>query len=265
MAYGGYAAEGPDAGGSSTLFTWNKLDTSQFRIGFDGIGGGTAVLSRVVRPHGPVLRVTFPTKVTGELSTFITLVDPGIEQGDDNEYSYEFKFRVCGYSGNASLAGEWYAVGPAYLCNQLTGANFYGLGVGASSGGVGGNGRYGRIQAGVQALSGATFASNAGGVLLPGSGGEINTRFDVAFTGRQAPASNPEWLASIEGRTKDNTNATQIIGGVNNTYMTTQLGAFGAGWASQTLDTCGIWILGRAGTTANQWIEFDLFSVEQLQ
>lgn len=237
---------------SQALWKWNETDTSQFQIAHDGIG--SAALSVVTKSWGSALRVTWTTKTTGNVATFITIVDPAITKITNDRYRYTMRFRFCGFSGTA---GEWYCIGPAFLCNKSTGAGFYGLGIGGQANTAG---RYSRVQAGTLGLSSATPGWFNNGASA-GFGSELNVTFENHVIARQPAASNPGFQCSVFGYKANDTATVRMVGGVNDAYWVPQVGAWGAGWASQTLDTCGIWILGATGTTAGQYMEFDLMSV----
>ena len=240
-------------GGSGTLWAWNETDTSQFQISLDTIGSGGAALSVVQKDWGPALRVTWPTKTTGLQATFITITDPGITKLTGDRYRYTQNFRLCGFSGTAS---EWYCVGPSFLCNKQTGAGFYGLAIGGDANSFS---RYARVQAGTLALSSAT-PSWITDALTPVFD-EINTAFRNAVVAKHVAASPPGFQNFCYGRKSSQSGGVDVIAGVNNTYYVNQIAAFGAGWGAETLDTCGIFILGATGTTAGQWMEFDLMSI----
>lgn len=251
-----YNVGGPSAGGGGgevrILAQWNGIDTSQFQVAFDGIAGGAAALSVVQAAWGPVLRLTFPTKLTGEQYCAVTWVDPGIVKDANNLYRYTSKMRIVGFSG---VSAEWYCIGQGFLCNKLTGANFYGLCMGAAGGTAS---RMTRIQAGVGAASGSTPNWVASQLVPTNSGIQVHHR--NAVVAKHAAAA-PGFSNTTYARRLNDGSTITVPDGVTSTIFASSIGAFGAGWATQTLDTCGIMILSANGTTANQYMDFDCLEV----
>lgn len=233
-------------GGSQVIWKWNETDVSQFQFGIEEAGGGGAGLSVVTRTWGPVLRVTFPTKVSGLQLTVITFADLMLSKDANDRYLYEFIMR---FAGTNAVQSEWYAGGPAWLCNRLTGASFYGLGMMAM---IGSATRSWKVEAGTKTLSGGTpnwkdFWQNNGQL----------SRFNLDAMTRHVAGNAPGFKNTLVLDSMDNNGYTIPSFPMDDAYFISQLGAFGAGWNTETLDTLGIGILGATGTTANQYFEFD--------
>lgn len=250
MGYWGIPVGG-GAGESSVIWRWNEEDAAQFQVAFDAIGGGGAALSRVERAWGSTLRLTWPTKATGQLTTWVTIADPAlraaIAKDSADRIRYTLHFRVVGFSGTAA---EWYGLGPAFLCNVLTGNDFLGLGMASQ---VATNSRLAKAQAGTISLSSATPGWQTTAATADGPFAVHDTQVVAKHPAASAPAFKNGMLLNSKGNIAYN--YPQFV--IDDAYYVAQVGAFSAAWATATLDTCGFHVLGTTGTTANQSFDFD--------
>lgn len=244
---------------SPILWKWNETDTSQFRIAHTRMG--IPDLTVTTGSGTPALRVTFPSKSSGEHACFITISDFTASFVNTDYYRYELRFRMTSFSGTA---GEWYSFGPAILCNSGTGATFRGLGYGYK---LAVAARAWKVQNNALTSSGAT----------PLWGGSTNPL---------SPTSPVDGLAdSVEAKVyaRHNTinslltfkneliikqpiaNSSQQTGMRGDANWTTnQLGAFDATFHAHPLSTCGITWLGNTGLGVNQYFEFDNLCILRL-
>jgi hypothetical protein len=232
----------------NVLWKWNETDVSEFTVAKDSISGGSPTLSKQAGAHGPVFRTLFPTKTTGEQACFITINAYDIPQVN-NIRRFVFRFRVVGFSGDNS----WYAMGPAFNCNNQTGASFYGM---AACGGAGVATRAVQISAGaISASNGTPVWVNLGQISTPNS---MAVEFETEIT-QYHNGAPPEWRGNFLGvgansnGTPHFTLSTSKAAWVADGGMT----AFGSNWNSLTLSRVGICFYGSTGTTANQYWDID--------
>lgn len=246
---GEWVSQAPAGVESPVIWRWNETDASQFVVALDEIAGGSAVLSVQQAAWGPVLRVAFPTKVTGEKLAVITIADPGLIKDAQHRYRYELRFRLVGFSGTA---GQWYSLGPAFLCNKSSGGSFYGLANMAPGNTAG---RLARVTAGTVALSGGTPAWQP--ILLTAGNAGHQTTFENRVVAKHDGAAPGFLNHSLAIKAGASGAAVPLQDAPGSAYFVSQFGAFGSGWSTEVLDTCGIAILGNTGTTADQYFEID--------
>jgi hypothetical protein len=240
------------------IWKWNETDATQFQAACTE--GGTPVMARVLSAHGPVLRVSFPTKLSGGgiiLASAITVSDPDLVIAKDANdcYRYVFHCRLVG----ASLTGaQWDASGPMFMCNRLTGANFYGFAFPPRV--TSSNIRSAKIEAGASTV--ITAALPAAPQNRTNSVNGVCATFGITVTARHQAASNPAWRSELRYESA-NIATTPMPWPGGSEYVATALSGFGAGWASQTLDTVGYAFLGSTGTTGGDYFDLDQIYVSR--
>lgn len=251
--------ESAPAGGP--LWKWNETDTSEFTAYLDQIGGGGVALTRVAGAAGPRLRVTFPTKVTGEKLTVIGINALSLPIVQTDCRRYRLRFRLVGSSLVASAASsQWYALGASVLSNKGSGAAHFSQFLLTQFSTAT---RFGKVTAGVVATSGGTppWTSSISN-LISADDLRLIVPFNIEIAQRHASGVTPTWRgtpqASVPGTSP------QIYGCASSAYLEADVGALAGGWSTANLDTCGIAILGSTGTSAGQWFEFDSIRVEDL-
>lgn len=237
---------------SPILWKWNEVDTSQFRISYDRIG--TPTLSVQTGTGAPTLRVTFPSKSSGEHSCFITFSDFTASFVNTSYYRYELRFRMVAFSGSP---GEWYSFGPAVLCNTGSGASFRGAGYGYK---LNTAARTWKVQNLALTASGntPTWGTNTNPLATISPIDQISDSIEAKVFARHIPIQNlltfrhdffirQNWIASQ--------NSVGHRGDL--AWWTSVMGAFDSGWHTLPLNTCGMTWLGTTGFNTNQYFEFD--------
>jgi hypothetical protein len=244
---------------SPVLWRWDEATATQFTVGKDAIGGGATALSVVQAADGPVLRVTFGTKLTGALQTWIFINDLSLA-ATAHVRRCIFRFRVRGFTGTQP---EWYSMGPAFNVAKGIGAAFFGMSQQAKL--SGGNGGEIQVAAGVATASNGSPQFGPSGGVFEATTTKTSTIFESEI--RQFHNGAPvEW--NIQHRCVGPSTAgyppVPNGGGVNRAAWDADGGmtAQGSAWNALTLDTLGFAFYGTAGTTA---ATFDLDSLEVLR
>ena len=247
------------------IWKWNETDATEFTAYLDEIGGGTPVtLSKVAGADGPRLRITWSgAKVTGEKLTVIGINALSLPVVLTDVRRYRLKFRIVGFGQTGAAARtEFYAIGASILCNKASGASHYSQFVMANWGVAS---RFGKVTAGVVALSGATpnWTTQLSNIVATNDN-QLVVPFDVSIQQKHPVASLPTWRGQPYADSPPNTNATKMYGCASGAFLAADVGALAGGWSTETLATCGIAILGNTGTTAGHYFEIDQITVERL-
>jgi len=240
------------------IWKWNETDASQFTVCKDEIATGSVQVTKVSGAEGPRLRVKFPTKATGLLMTSIMINDLTLPLYDTDAKRYIFSFRLVGISDFTHYT-EWYSAGASFLGNKLTGSSHYSLSAMTQ---VGTATRYAYIAGGTTSLSGGTpswpqFDLNLG----LGDDRSLSALFAYNTTARKTAGSPPKFRGNFQLDVPAASSSARNTDMMNEKTFAASVGAFGSGWNSATLDTCGLAFLGNTGTTSNYYFEFDSLCV----
>jgi hypothetical protein len=240
----GPLGEAPDVDvEGDVIWRWNEEDATQFQVADHDFTAGPT-LSVQSRPHGPVLRIN-STNVASGSCAFVTVADSALEIDRDSldRYRYVLEFRIVGFNGTI---GDWYGCGPAFLCNRLTGASFYGFGCVLGPSAV----RLGYTAAGTPSLSGGTppgpeWANTASG------GPQIDVQAEVSAV--HVAASEPSFRLLIKGQSAGDTSGNAVVDAATSAYWISELGALAAGWDGQTLDSVGFVLMPNGASGSAYW------------
>jgi len=246
------------AASSPIIWKWNETDATQFTIGVDQ--QSSCVLSRVAGREGPRLRITFPTKISGNQLTTIFINDLSLPVVNTDVRRYIFEFRLVGVA-DFSHYTEWYSFGPAHTMNRLAGASHYAL---CSMAQVGTATRGAKVEAGSVSLSNGTPSwLSIGGLMSDNDERKFIFPFRDEMVQRTPAATKPQFKV-LHYCNYAGYNQAQIFGGFSSDIgFVADMGALASGWTSQTLDTVGFAILGGTGTTSNYYFEVDQIVVRK--
>lgn len=249
-----FTASAVNSTSSTLLWKWNETDTSQFTVGFDQIG--TASLSVETGSGAPTLRVTWPTKTTGEKVCVIYINDFTIPTNHTYYSRFEFSYRHVAFSGTA---GQWYSMGPAVLCNKQAAPKFralshgYQLGVAARSW---------KVQNNAITASGATPSwGNVANPLTPTSPVDGIADRVVAQVFQRISATVLTFRNELLIIQPISVATNQTGMRSDTSYVINQLGAFDSEWTTSPPTTCGFSFYGNTGAGTNQYFEFDNFYI----
>lgn len=234
---------------SPVLWRWNEKDISQFTINCDTIGTGS--LSVINTSWGKALRVDFKQNSSEGLFAF-NINDLNIPIDEHNRYRYLIRFRVCNFSG---IAKEWIGMGVTFFSNSEIGDKYYGLG----------NICFFNSQ------NNKAIKFDGGKVQIakntpPGPRISLQTQFGrpitkleheiIGITTRKSIGFQNSW--TVVNSSSERTGGC----GLDDTYYTSEFGAFKSEWGKQDLDTCGFVFLAGQGTTP---AHFDIDCIEVLK